>query len=305
LEVGAEQIRPADAVSNLGSVDGEPDAEVCEPSLIEQQAEEQGIEPEAEVVLEGMADMNTWDAVRYILRVRTNVALIIATGLGYFFLTGLQTFGALFVRDRYGVGQSLASVLVVVVAAGAIGGVLVGGRSADRLIERGRTDGRMVVAAIAFGIAAVIFVPGAISTSIAVSLPIFVVVGAALGAVNPPADSARLDVVPARLWGRAESVRTVLRTGLQGLAPLIFGLLSSALGGHAGRLTAGVAVTSAQASAASGRALELTFIILSSTLGLAGIILWVGRVRYISDIVAARRSHVAIHEEVTAAVTAT
>ena len=33
-----------------------------------------------------------------------------------------------------------------------------------------------------------------------------------------------------RLWGRAESVRTVLRMGVQAVAPIIFGWLSDTLG---------------------------------------------------------------------------
>ena len=36
--------------------------------------------------------------------------------------------------------------------------------------------------------------------------------------------------MPPRLWGRAESVRTVLRMGAQAVAPIVFGWLSDALG---------------------------------------------------------------------------
>jgi hypothetical protein len=42
--------------------------------------------------------------------------------------------------------------------------------------------------------------------------------------------------MPAWLWGRAEGVRTFLRTGAQALAPLLFGAVSDYVfgGGHSG-----------------------------------------------------------------------
>ena len=45
-------------------------------------------------------------------------------------------------------------------------------------------------------------------------------------AQNPPLDAARLDVMVPLLWGRAEGVRTFLRTLAMALAPLLFGVLS-------------------------------------------------------------------------------
>jgi hypothetical protein len=47
-----------------------------------------------------------------------------------------------------------------------------------------------------------------------------------LSAQNPPIDAARLDIVPPLLWGRAEGIRTALRTAAQSLAPVTFGVLS-------------------------------------------------------------------------------
>src|SRR5208282_4339819 len=41
-----------------------------------------------------------------------------------------------------------------------------------------------------------------------------------------------LDIVPARLWGRAEGIRTFVRTGAQALAPLLFGAVSDLLSGN-------------------------------------------------------------------------
>jgi MFS family permease len=61
-----------------------------------------------------------------------------------------------------------------------------------------------------------------------------------LSAQNPPLNAARLDIMPAPLWGRAEGVRTFLRTAAQALAPMLFGFTSDYVfggGQHALRWT--------------------------------------------------------------------
>lgn len=82
--------------------------------------------------------MKLWDAVRYVLSVPTNVALIIASSLGYFFIAGILTFDVVFVRHQYSVGQSAATSLLAVLSIAAVIGVLVSGRLADALLRRGR-----------------------------------------------------------------------------------------------------------------------------------------------------------------------
>ena len=52
-----------------------------------------------------------------------------------------------------------------------------------------------------------------------------------LAAANPPIQAARLDIMPAGLWGRAESTRTLIRSLIQALAPLVFGGLAAAVHG--------------------------------------------------------------------------
>ena len=60
----------------------------------------------------------------------------------------------------------------------------------------------------------------------------FNVAGAALiFAANPPIQAARLDVVPAGLWGRAQSALTVVRSLAQAAAPLVFGGVSQLVAG--------------------------------------------------------------------------
>jgi MFS family permease len=288
LHVGDEEIVTA-APSDPAT--GDQEAEVLgEASEVELQAEEAGVQPEPELVLTDELNMSLWQATRYVLRIRTNVALIIASGLGYFFLAGLETFAELYFRDRYGVGQGLATVLFLVVAVGAVGGVIVSGRVTDGLIHSGHITARVMVGAVAYVGAAVVFIPGALSHSLAVSMPVFFVAAFFIGAANPPVDAARLDIVPSRLWGRAEAVRTALRQVLQGGAPLLFGLVSQAFGGVGAGLSTGVDTTAAALSHSAAHGLELAFVVLCTPLLVGGGVLWLCRTAYPREIVSARRS---------------
>jgi predicted MFS family arabinose efflux permease len=177
------------------------------------------------------ADAPLWTVVRYMLRIKTNLILIVAGAAGYFFFAGVRTFAVTFARDQYGLGQSAATNLVLVLAAGAFGGVLTGGRLADRLRDRGVIAARPLVAAVSVTSAAVLFIPALLTSTLAVALPLLFAAAWLLGTLNPPADAARLDILHPRLWGRGDGVRSVLRIGAEAIAPLLFGILSDTLGG--------------------------------------------------------------------------
>ncbi len=187
---------------------------------------ERGVRPHRALVARGRPQMRFVEAVRYVLSVRTNVALIVSGACGYYFLAGVQTFGIEFVKGQYHVDQVLASGLLLVVGTGAVLGVLVAGPLGDRLLRRGVVSGRVMVAAVAAAVTVVLFVPALVTHSVLGALPYVVLAAAALSAQNPPIDAARLDIMPAWLWGRAEGVRTFLRTAAQALAPLLFGAVS-------------------------------------------------------------------------------
>ena len=53
---------------------------------------------------------------------------------------------------------------------------------------------------------------------------------------NPALSAAQLDIMPPALWGRAESIRTMLRSLAMALAPLLFGAVSDNVfgGGRSG-----------------------------------------------------------------------
>src|SRR6266566_843120 len=121
-----------------------------EPSDAQRLARERGIPPDPALVrLAARRQMTFGMAVRYVMRVRTNVALIVSGACGYYFLAGIQTFGVEFVRGQYGVGQVLANFLLLVIGAGAVVGVLAGGPLGDALLHRGRINGRVMVATVA------------------------------------------------------------------------------------------------------------------------------------------------------------
>ncbi|MEA2587273.1 MAG: hypothetical protein QOH66_200 [Actinomycetota bacterium] len=193
-------------------------------------AREQGIVPDHDMVAADPARMGLIDATRYVLKVRTNVILIVASAAGYYFLAGVQTFGVEFVRVQYRVDAVLANLLMLVIGVGAVIGILAGGGLGDALLHRGRLNGRILVSAVAAAAATLLFIPALLTHSLVTAVPYVAVAALALSAQRAPMDAARLDIIPGPLWGRAEGIRTVLRTGAQALAPLLFGLVSDAAG---------------------------------------------------------------------------
>ncbi|MEV0689165.1 MFS transporter [Streptomyces sp. NPDC050388] len=176
----------------------------------------------------------TWWAIRYVLRVRTNLILILASALGYFYFAGLRSFATIYTTDRYGVTTSVATSLVLVVGIGILAGVLSGGRIADRLLRRGRVNARALVPTVCMLTVPLLFAPAIHATSLALALPLLVVGTLFLGAANPPLDAARLDILPPYLWGTGEGVRTMLRTLGEAAAPTLFGYFSAHVFGNQG-----------------------------------------------------------------------
>jgi MFS family permease len=169
--------------------------------------------------------------VRQLLAIRTNTVLIIAGALGYFYLAGIQTFAVEFTKEQYGVNQAVSNLLLLVIGAGAVLGVLISGPLSDRMLQNGRLNSRIATTAVLAVITVIMFIPALVTRNATTALPYLVVAAFALSAQNPPIDAARLDIVPAPLWGRAEGLRTALRTAAQSLAPLAFGGIADVFGG--------------------------------------------------------------------------
>jgi MFS family permease len=193
--------------------------------LARQVVEERDVDPRPDLVLgKSAGEMSFPSAARYVLRIPTNVRLIGASALGYLFLAGVETFGVIFMRKEFGLPQAAATSLLATVGVGALVGVLVGGRVADARLRRGHVRSRVIVGAIGYAAAALLFLPPlALALPLLVALPLFIVGTGGVAGASPPLDAARLDIMPPALWGRAEAIRTLLRTLAVAAAPLAFG----------------------------------------------------------------------------------
>lgn len=286
-EVQGDDTNPAAGTADALGVSGPPP--IAETSEVRQRARQrEDIEPDGNLVLQVDADrLSPWAAAAYVLRIPSNLVLIASSVLGYFFLAGLEAFAILFAETHYQTSQTLISPALVIVGAGAVVGTLLGGRLADRLIGKGVADARVLLAGIAFVASVALFLPALASTSLLVSLPLFAVAAIFVAAPNPPLDASRLDVVPSKLWGRAEAVRTFGRSLLQAFAPLVFGVISSALGGPGANFAARVGDKLSKAEVAAGKGLEETFLIMLVPLLAAGLLLLLARRRYLVDVATA------------------
>jgi predicted MFS family arabinose efflux permease len=217
-------------------VSGEPSGGGHQATDAQRLASERGVEPDPELVHIDPRRMNVFAATRYVLRIRTNILLVLSSAAGYFFLAGVQTFGVEFVTHQYGIDQALGTLVLLVVGAGGVVGVIAGGWLGDLLLRRGIFTGRILVSAVAAAIAVVLFVPAIFTRHATSALPYITLAALALSAQNPPLDAARLDIMVPLLWGRAEGVRTFLRTMAQAVAPVSFGGISDYVfgGGRSG-----------------------------------------------------------------------
>jgi MFS family permease len=299
LRRGDEEIKPAEELGQ--NPDGTLSQEVVrggadvpappiEDSEVRRKARQRkDIEPRPALVLErDPLEMSSWAASTYVVRIPSNVVLIAASVLGYFFLAGLRSFAVLFAESHYQISQAAVTLVLIPVGVGAVLGTLVGGRIVDRLIRKGKIDARITVSAIAFLAATVLLLPSLLSSLLFVSIPLYTLAAACLTAPNPALDAARLDVVPSRLWGRGEAVRTFSELVLEAFAPLIFGYVSMQFGGPGANLGPGVNGRAAEVvSTAQGRGLEYTFIVMLVPLLAAGLVLLVSRRRYLRDVATA------------------
>lgn len=212
-----------------GAEEGQQPAEAAQA---QQRMRQAGIEPRENLILhEDPRRRSIWWAVRYLLHIPTYVLLIIASSLGYYFFAGIRGFAMIYLTQHYGLSRSTLSALVVVIGLGAIAGLMLGGWLSRFMRKRGFIQARILVPGAALFVAALFFAPAIWTTSAWLGITLLTFGGAALAAANPPIDAARLDIVPALLWGRGESGRMALRALLEGGAPILFGAVSGWLGG--------------------------------------------------------------------------
>jgi MFS family permease len=253
-------------------------------------AQRHGIGPDPRLVLhEDPRELGLVRAVRYVLSVPTNLLLIIGSSFGYFFFAGIQTFALLFVRGHYHVGQATSQLGLGLLVAGGLVGTLVSGHLTDFMLRTGSLTARIWVPASCYLGAVALLVPGILETHFTPAVWFDVGGMALISAANPPLDAARLDIMPAGLWGRAESTRTFLRSITQAVAPLAFGGLADLIAGIVPVQTP-PGTHPGLVSPSTARGLEFAFLIMLATLAAAGIFLLRARRTYPVDVATAAAS---------------
>jgi MFS family permease len=254
-----------------------------------------GARADPELVLnEDPRTMTLADSVRYVMQIPTNVMMIISSSLGYFYFAGLQTFALLFVKKHYGASTAEAELVLALLVLGALLGTLFSGWLADELVQRGMLKSRVWIPGICYLAAGVLLIPGLLSSHLTPAVWFDVAGAALISAANPPLDAARLDIMPAGLWGRAEGVRTFVRSLAQALAPLIFGELAALIGGISESSIHPALPGTKNIGAVSpgeARGLQVAFLILLVTLFGAGITMLRTRDTYAIDVATAAASH--------------
>jgi MFS family permease len=254
-----------------------------------------GAQADPELVLkEDPRTMTLADSVRYVIQIPTNVMMIISSSLGYFYFAGLQTFALVFVEKHYGASTAEAELVLALLVGGALAGTLLSGWLADELVQRGMLNSRVWIPGICYLAAGVLLIPGLLSSHLTPAVWFDVAGAALISAANPPLDAARLDIMPAGLWGRAEGVRTFVRSLAQALAPLIFGELAALIGGiAASSIHQALPGTNHIGAVSPGeaRGLQVAFLILLVTLFAGGIVMLRSRDTYATDVATAAASH--------------
>src|SRR6185437_4626634 len=186
---GTSPLLSADASPPPEPASGEGEGEGEQTTDAQRIARERGLEPDPKLILtEDPRRMSLITASRYVLSIKTNIAIILASAGGYFFLSGVQTFGVEFVTRQYGIAQALSTLELLVVGAAGVFGVLAGGAIGDFLLHRGYLNGRILVSAISATAAVVLFIPAVLTRSPLTALPYISFAAFALSAQNPPID---------------------------------------------------------------------------------------------------------------------
>ena len=176
------------------------------------------------------AVMPAGQAFRYVLRTRSVTISLLTNALAVFFTSGLGIWATTFLVRYHHLSLTKATAATSLLAVGAITGMLWGGRLGDRLVRRGRTAGRVEVAAVAQVAGVVLLVPAFAVHGTAVMLVLFGLGAVTLTMPNAPLAALRADVIHPDLRGRAASVQAVLFAGAAAASPLVIGLISDSIG---------------------------------------------------------------------------
>jgi MFS family permease len=296
LEVGAVDFGPQATQATARADEGREAEEEPAPAVdaeheaAREAARRAGAVPNPRLVLhDDPSKMGLARSIRYLFSIPSNLLMIVGSSLGYFYFAGLQTFALLFVKGHYHASQATAELVLALLVVGAVIGTLVGGRLPDMLVRRGYLGARVWFAGACYVGAALLLIAGFVAAPLRTALWFDVAGAALIFAANPPIQAARLDVVPAGLWGRAQSALTVVRSLAQAAAPLVFGGVSQLVAGILpAQAPIGTHPHTPNSSTTTG--LQITFLIMLTALAAAGLLLFRARKTFPSDVATAAAS---------------
>jgi predicted MFS family arabinose efflux permease len=143
-----------------------------------------------------------------------------------------EQFGVEYAQSGYHLSRSSAVGMLALLGIGALAGIWVGGKLGDSLLAKGHLRARVWVSTAFFCAAVTFFFFGFFFPILWLSIVLFICSSFSLGAINPPLDAARLDIIHPKLWGRAESVRMIFRDATEAAAPITFSMLATGFGGE-------------------------------------------------------------------------
>ena len=215
-----------------GSQVGRPAQGDARRSAVRARVREEKIEPRPGLVLhEDPASWGLWRVIGYLLRLPTYRLVILASGLAYYYFSGLRSFAMVYLSPQYRLSRELVSALVFALGVGALVGVTGGGRLSEALLRGGRAKIRITLPSIALFAVVPTLALALWTRNPWLGIPVLTLAALLLSAAVPPLDAARLDIIHPRMWGRAEAGRTAIRSIFEGAAPLLFGAMSGWLGG--------------------------------------------------------------------------
>ncbi|MGN6550965.1 MAG: hypothetical protein ACTHJ3_13865, partial [Pararhizobium sp.] len=179
----------------------------------------------------------------------------------------------IYFQEHYGLQHSAIILATAIIGAAALGGIVMGGRFSEMLLSRGYLPARVVIPAVALFVAIPFIGIGVWTRSAWLGIGLLAVGAAALALALAPVDAARLDVIPAHIWGRAEAGRAAVRYVFEGAAPLLLGAISTLIGGSR-----------------NGSGLEWAFLVILVSLAVAGILAVPLRRTYGPDVATAAAS---------------
>lgn len=213
-----------------------------------------------------------------VVRVPTNLAVLAAESVGNFFFAGASSFSVLLVTERFGLSAVTVDALAPALGLAVIGGIFAGGKMGDAVAARGGGVERLVLACVCIVVAAALMLPALLSPSLVAAACLLTLGATLLGAAGPLLDTVRVEVMPASLRGRAEAARGLLLLGSTAAAPITFGLVATALGGHP---THGSGLD-------HGAGIDHAFLVMLVPLAVSGLMLLPARGSYRRDAAAVR-----------------